>query len=865
MSEPTGISASKAMSLAAQNDIILSARKEASQIPEVVADVRRRLEQFNLELNDDDYRTMISKIDVRGLMIRLIDNSNFQDSLLDINNEVDKAIFENRDVQEYIQQAAQNIQTLNRITEDNLTRTGGEDGDLTRSILKIFLDKGELIGKRALVKKSYIEINRTGYRTLSDLSLKMGGIVSGYDNPGPKRILLVETDGVLKLSDDLYPEAQDERDYQFDVDDTQLPNVIKFNDSNRPIQDEKTRIEGTVMNLLESLLEHVGRLPERYQKTRDELINDIIDLNPNYLDPSLPTPPPPSAPPPPPNAPPPPPNAPPPTSPDLDPASPAPPLFSSSIDAVLYEVYNHFSDLESRLNEWYALTHRENLLRIEFDYPEKSTYDREMELSKKLGLSSIDMWKVDNEGIMYKEDVGGRIEEIRDHPYGCAGSHLNLTKDECESLMDCTDFNRGECRDLLMRNDIWEMNDETINDVSPSFILDFLRLFRVPATRQYTSNRKTVKIPVQYSTWHQQIAPSLGIDDQDNHEFHRYLKRLINIARSNLVIVNRKLERGQQSLETIIAKRVEGVRQPETVYDAEAIGAEGIEPEPLMPEDAAFPARDIEKRKGRPNTLVNLNKFIADGKKYKLRTLFIEIVIIRPGAENDDAHANIIMIDLVRRTIEHYEPHGVSGYYPGNQVGAILKRIFETDPEAKGKYSGVLTSIRPEGEKRFTFETVRDMNLTSDLVGVQGIANYPYCLSWCLRMAMLRLANLDKNLFELEAMSKRRRRIYDASVYEDLEEITPDERQKLEQIYEDLDPCEMKEKIENFTIFMANMGNAVSSLNRSGASITPLLFNAINGSALDVVSRQDARPTIKNIRQIGGTKNYLFRIKNYRI
>jgi hypothetical protein len=271
--------------------------------------------------------------------------------------------------------------------------------------------------------------------------------------------------------------------------------------------------------------------------------------------------------------------------------------------------------------------------------------------------------------------------------------------------------------------------------------------------------------------------------------------------------------------------------------------------------------KNVKKRYS--SNLLTLDKFIKTSINRGIRFIIIPLGLC-PLDGDMDLHANVVMIDVRNKTVEHYEPHGTSQYIHNRPQ--MIEQILSIFGNPRGHYSGKITSLT--GFKVSTLSTI----LSFSNKGAQSISNYPYCSSWCMYMSLLRVLHPSKNFVEIETMSKSSTNIVDDDVYDNVNGV-----EMLESRYTLLDGCDLRERIINFTIFLSRIGNKTDVQfstgifgSRSDESILEIINDTITNAELTLRDRSGVMSVIEKIPQYGGKlngsqKNQIkYRIKKYR-
>lgn len=120
-------------------------------------------------------------------------------------------------------------------------------------------------------------------------------------------------------------------------------------------------------------------------------------------------------------------------------------------------------------------------------------------------------------------------------------------------------------------------------------------------------------------------------------------------------------------------------------------------------------------------------------KKYpQTKIIMLKLSII---STPDSNHANILLYDIVNRTIERFDPYGIVPYTNNVGLDNFLKKLFkEFMPHVK--FWGVDDIF---GENRISFQTFSDETNNMNYVENDPIG---FCVAWCIWYAEMRALNL---------------------------------------------------------------------------------------------------------------------------
>lgn len=161
------------------------------------------------------------------------------------------------------------------------------------------------------------------------------------------------------------------------------------------------------------------------------------------------------------------------------------------------------------------------------------------------------------------------------------------------------------------------------------------------------------------------------------------------------------------------------------------------------------------------------------------------------------------MIDTKKKNVEYYAPHGINEMSPSkiNTLRDIFCRDLSKDKTSESKNSESkkedaihITPNRIRALPGYSFKIITH-NFYSKGVGAQSISPYPYCLSWCVYIALLRTLYPILSFEEIDAMTKTRP--FDI----ENESLTKEQMMIPNIRFENLDQCALKSRIELFTVY----------------------------------------------------------------
>lgn len=193
-----------------------------------------------------------------------------------------------------------------------------------------------------------------------------------------------------------------------------------------------------------------------------------------------------------------------------------------------------------------------------------------------------------------------------------------------------------------------------------------------------------------------------------------------------------------------------------------------------------------------------LDKQIIESKKKNIEFIILEILLLTlspQSAQNDQSidvnkyrlHSNIILINLKKETIEHFEPHGsLVAYYNAHKVYHALKEFIKD-----------IKSI-----KLYKFVHAVNQTITFEGLGPQALSRDSYCLAWSYYFTFTRIINPEKSFEEIEAIVKSV--INPSFLYKDVDCRTP-LLEQLENKYIPLSTCDIRKRIERFILWTRDL------------------------------------------------------------
>lgn len=754
-----------------------------------IIDTYRKSNIQSDELSDDDIKSLTQNFDISRIYKKikyiLKDETKIQ-KVNDIKMDVKRIIYSDIDIQKFIIESQKKIDQLQKITKENIEINGGDEGTIMRTIVKTFLGGDfRMLYKRKIINDAYTELCNSGYVVLHNFIYAMGGAVF-FDGVGA--ITLVQTSSGLKLIDDLSEKEQD-----------QFSNVsFEFNKQKGEMEHIKNLKTYKLNEILQRRDSLKNEIKEKGDKMSKKLYDIVVTSMHHYIN------------------------------------------MTTNVPIIDYDF--GLVVLINKNNSTFHYTHPQNL---SINNLFNTLLASESLISDKLALE----------------------ECANIHKYVSEYDEGNIIQNLLTSLNFCYDIsiqtNESELREYV--NNIKENVQKNINIV-------------INTNKQLLDEIKSLFEKYFYAAQEYNILKTeLNIYKPKNPKDTNEQQKLDKINRTGFTQYEEYLKHLHNKLKQFDQNSSEYKRIMDEIHTVNQFISSD---DPNLLKKSKSLTINIESRKNKYNTLLRIDQFVRsyiEGKNYqnqkdkiknsnsndqnkeskndelpKKRILFIPIKIftLNEKIEGVEAgHANIIMIDLLKKKIEHYEPHGVSGYYDKESIKTVLDNMFK-----KRRESSIL--------KTFTFESIRDISLTYDNKGGQKYSSYGYCLAWCVYISFLRILNLNLNLTEIEAMSKSEQVLFDDEQDVDVDVDEYDKIKKLERKYKLLDACESKNRLEDFMLILSRIGNIKKKSNDSSYTHIMNVVETIRNSELKWDMRSDVRSVLLPNVQSGGSQ---LKIKNYKI
>ncbi|VBB17971.1 hypothetical protein YASMINEVIRUS_434 [Yasminevirus sp. GU-2018] len=704
---------------------------------------------------------------------------------------VTKTVFTYEPIAKMVIEKDKRMTELQKLSAENVKSLGGDVGGLVRSIMKSYMSGLDLLGRELLVRKAYTDLNRRGFFVLNEIVNTMGGTVYMNKNIGPFLFELVlvtdrQNDTVKTLDDmtddellslkayDKFFSSESETEHQ------KIKSTIAKNDLDRKMQELSTVYRSLPFGVTKNV--PMGKILNAIQES--------------YGDPW-------------------------------------------QISGLAFEI----STLKSHYDSNYdTLSSNTNMLISSL--PDTLTAD---DLARLVPNVERDMRFIIDFGDQIKSDLNPN----------------NIVRPLCDSVL-------AELQEL--------------SNPSPK--------------KKSRSKKKEVQQPASIST-SMLAQSSLGITVQKSVIVGILTKYMKNVG-TLFMESNMALSGARMKLITLM----DDIRVLLKSMQKDNLGGPKPQVAPLRPvkklilpegltddleksigrmqadKNYSKPAFDVAKEistqtrryKMGADNINSLNAFIKSATDKKKRFILIPIVIIptkllssQTTINDDELHANIVIIDTKKKNVEFYAPHGVDELTPGMitkledifcrkaknpsqikqsaklpasaqkqklEMASILPSDSISEPASLLPSQSVQTGRKRKGKKDTQIESVPVIELTPKRItvlqnytfkiitrkfyrsgwGAQTISSYPYCLSWCFYVALLRVLHPAESFEEIEAMSKSQP--FDIETQPvNLIETTPANVR-----FKNLDACDLKNRIENFTIYMHRMANSMFQSNKQRVS-----------------------------------------------
>lgn len=752
-------------------NIIDDVRARAKQTPEIVAQIAAAITE-KLQLKKPEFPDSKVNEFAEGMIDDSVDTINrllviakkadmdVDMVLATISSNVNKIIYSDAGIVKFITEKKQRLDELRKRSKESIQSLGGEVGTLSRSMLRSYIGTLDVIGKAVLVKKAYSSINKRGWVSMYNLIKPMGGIVynSGDDTDAFKHsIVLARTKTAVKVLDDLTDEEFEKlrindqffiNRYTKEI--QSVKRTIKKNDLNRTMKDFKT-----VYDQLPPAVKQIcpyDRLTteiEQILKNPDRELNSITFAEQTGL-------------------------------------KQGSEKFRSDILRLGSDEY------EAAYNMRGMLYNDDTMTIIKTDIP------MELRTIEEIHARILEMYpdlSKETELMVIKERIIGAIKQIL-KPYAVPDmpqvqvAEQNVSRSPASRRgAKTTSGVSGRVKFVPKQKMNPEKDKVALQTLLQEYAESYLLPMRATILSRFDGINQKLRdmIFLIFDQIHaiRMVDLSSGNSDKNSDDVAKSkLTAKLPAMLPDSGVTAAKVDTG--SIEAMLKKRIKG---------DEGMKIEGIDftgSDPLAVETSVKKRKDVMKKES--SNLFALDKFIKLAAKGKVRFIIVPLTLVNLDNTDDELHANVVMIDLRNKTIEHYEPHGTSQYVTNRTE--MIEQILSIFGKPDGKYSGRLTSLK-DG---FTVSTL-STKLSYSNKGAQMISNYPYCLSWCMYISLLRVLYPNKNFVEIETMSKSATHYIDDDVFKGAEQS-----ETMESKYTLLDGCDLRERIENFTIFLSRMG-----------------------------------------------------------